>query len=105
MTPTIDILDFTDDRDYTPPPFCLRSYDLSDAFGIDWHGLRHNRMAEDRVKDHVWESDPALARRVEFDSEMGCFFAYAATAEDAIALRAAIYALLGVDAPPFFIET
>jgi hypothetical protein len=53
--------------------------DYTLALALD---LPHNRLAEELVTKVVRAKDPALVERVHWDSEMGCFFAYTATAAD-----------------------
>ncbi len=70
--------------------------DYTLALALD---LPHNRLAEDLVAKVVRTEDPALAERVRWDSEMGCFFAYTATAADMERLAGIVSELVALKYP------
>lgn len=59
-------------------PWVCRDYTLAVALGVDTA-----YQAEGIVRDALAATDPALGDRLVFDSEWGCFFAYASTRGDA----------------------
>jgi hypothetical protein len=74
MTYMVTILAPVGDDEY----WVLRDYGLAYALGVEW-----NTDAEKIVEEKLAEQNQALFQRVEFDSEMGCFFAYAKSEHDA----------------------
>lgn len=69
--------------------FTAQDYTLAYALGVD-----HNRQAEELVQAQLQVSAPELVSRVEFDSEMGCFFAYTKTSEDMVALAGVVASMV-----------
>lgn len=84
------IFDFRDDLEGSDCRWVLRWYDLADLLHQERDGFRMNTWAERMVKDFLIVVDSDLYDRIEHDSEMGCYFAYCKTREDAEALVAHI---------------
>ncbi len=70
----------TDDPD-EPEQWTVQDWDLADLLG-----LPHAGDAEAAVQAELAIQDPGLAERVEWDSELSCFFAYCPNEDDAEAL-------------------
>lgn len=70
----------TDDPD-EPGQWTVQDWDLADLLG-----LPHAYDAEAAVQAQLATQDPALAERVEWDSEATCLFAYCPSEADANAL-------------------
>ncbi len=67
----------TEDEDHRLP-WTLRGEALADALGV------HNAVeAEDLVREALAEKNSRLSKKIEFDSEGECFFAYAGSAKAA----------------------
>jgi hypothetical protein len=83
-----DQVEFPDDPDMWLG-FTAQDYTL--AYALD---VEHNVDAQDLVEAAVRASDPALAERITWDSEMGCFFAYTHERSDMEQLVAAVAELV-----------
>lgn len=70
-------LPWYEDREQFPDhPDMWRGFTAQDytlAYALD---VADNYAAEDAVRDRLEYHDPDLVARIEFDSEMGCFFAH-----------------------------
>lgn len=56
-------------------------------------GMADNQATQAEIRKRLKAQDPELLARLEFDSESGCFFAYADTEADAMALAGFITAM------------
>lgn len=97
--------------DGTSLGWTAQDYTLCVALGVD-----DNYAAQALVEEALQRSDRQLFERIRFDSEMGCFFAYADSEADIAALASAVADLVaagpfpaaipgGMDASPAFIRT
>lgn len=82
-----DIERLGDDSD--PNAWTIQDYTLARALGVD-----NNYEAEKLVADELQRTDQSLAERITFDSEHGCFFAYATSEGDITELARIINALV-----------
>lgn len=95
-------LPWHDDREreyYDPtdlPGLFYVAQDYTLAYALD---LQDNRLAEEMVARSVQATDPELATRIRWDSEMGCFFAYTATVDDMESLAKVVSMLVAARHP------
>jgi len=62
--------------------FTIMDYTLGEHLGVE----DGNYGAQEHIRRTLQDKEPELAERITFDSEYGCFFAYAKTREDVDAL-------------------
>ena len=91
--------DTRDSEVYDPtdhPGLFYVAQEYTRALALD---LPHNSLAEELVAKVVRAKDPALAERVRWNSEMGCFFAHTATAADMECLVRVVSELVALKYP------